>query len=152
MEHVIVTGGSSGIGLSIARLSAKEGHNVTIIARRTLMLKKARKLLLSDQITKGQEILALSADVTNLRDINDAIEMSVKKLGTPGRIFVSAGRVSPGHFQDIPLSDFRSDMDVNFFGAVHVVRAVLPSMVKSCLLYTSPSPRDRQKSRMPSSA
>ena len=65
MEHVIVTGGSSGIGLSIARLYAKEGHNVTIIARRKLILKKARKLLLSDQITKGQEILTLSADVTN---------------------------------------------------------------------------------------
>ena len=89
-------------------------HNVTIIARRKLILKKAGKLLLSDQITKGQEILTLSADVTNLRDINDAIEMSVKKLGTPHRLFVSAGRVSPGYFQDIPLSDFRSDMDVNF--------------------------------------
>ena len=53
----------------------------------------------------------------------------MKKLGTPCRLFLSAGRVSPGHFQDIPLSDFKSDMDVNFFGAVHVVRAVLPSMV-----------------------
>ena len=130
MEHVIVTGGSSGIGLSIARLYAKEGHNVTIIARRKLVLKKAGKLLLSDQITKGQEILTLSADVTNCRDINHAIEMSMKKLGTPCRLFLSAGRVSPGHFQDISLSDFKSDMDVNFFGAVHVVRAVLPSMVK----------------------
>ena len=52
----------------------------------------------------------------------------MKKLGTPCRIFVGS-RVSPGNFQDISLSDFKSDMDVNFFGAVHVVRAVLPSMV-----------------------
>ena len=52
----------------------------------------------------------------------------------------------------LPLTADRAKPAVPFGGIYRLIDFALSNVVNSCLLYTSPSPRDRQKSRMPSSA
>jgi 3-dehydrosphinganine reductase len=124
--NVIITGGSSGIGKATAKLLARWGASVFIIARDQGKLDQAVQELEAERVSPNQQFEAFTADVTSYEEVEAAVEAVVQTGGLPDGLINSAGITYPGHFEEIPLDVFRSVMDVDFFGTLYAVRAVLP--------------------------
>ena len=120
--HAIISGGSSGIGLALARLLAREGWNLTLLARDAARLEAARAELLPAAVRLA------AADVRDEAAIAEAMNAAIAELGPPELVVASAGIVVPGIFAELPARAFADTLDVNFHGAVHLVRAALPAM------------------------
>ena len=143
----LVTGGGRGIGRAIAARLAGAGAGVAIASRKL------------DVLTRTAEALAhlpgkmhpIACHVGRREDLEHAVRETVSVLG-PVDILVnnSATNVQTGPALEATDEQLDKMVEVNLKSAFRLVNLVAPSMV--CLLYTSPSPRDRQKSRMPSSA
>lgn len=129
-QHVIITGGSSGIGLATAQQFAKLGANVTIIARTPSKLETATLAIAAVKATPQQQVLALAADVAQRLQITEAIVTAISQLGPPNILITSAGIAYPNYFQDIPIEVFETTMAVNYFGSLYSVKAVLPTMMQ----------------------
>ena len=126
-SHVLLSGGSSGIGLALAKKLGKTGHNISILARDGEKLKLACDEI---QAAAGRSlgIHTEMADVTNEDAVTAAVDSAIAKFGPPALVVTSAGIVVPGIFSDLPSSAYSKTMEVNFLGTVNVVRAALPSM------------------------
>jgi 3-dehydrosphinganine reductase len=126
--HAIISGGSSGIGLALARLLAAEGWNLSLIARRPELLAKARAELLNAGSEGDTEVTIWPADVSDPDATVAAVRGAITSLGAPDLVVTSAGMVVPGCFESLPLDAFRRSLEVNVLGTVYVVRAALPAM------------------------
>ena len=127
MSVALITGGSSGIGLAIARQLAAQGHDVWLLARRRELLEAALEEVrrLAPQGRHGM----LPCDVRDAAAVRQAIEAMMEQVGTPEWVVNSAGMVRPGYFWELPEDIFRTTMEVNYLGTVHVCRAVVPAMM-----------------------
>jgi 3-dehydrosphinganine reductase len=124
--HVLVTGGSSGIGLATARLAIDRGARVSLIARRADVLDAAAV----DLRTAGGQVAMAAADVADPAQVGVAVSTLTAALGPVDIVICSAGQARPGYFEQLDPDLFRQMMDVNYFGTVNVVRAVVPAMIE----------------------
>jgi 3-dehydrosphinganine reductase len=122
----LITGGSSGIGLALARLLAGEGARVWILARHPERLQTAMQSLAS---ANGNKPGMLAADVTDWHQVQAAVNRLKDEAGVPDLLINCAGASHPGYVQEAALETYREMMDLNYFGAVHMVQAFLPSML-----------------------
>jgi 3-dehydrosphinganine reductase len=128
-SHAIVTGGSSGIGLSIAHKLAARGMHVTIVARNAERLAAAETAINASRASQAQRVLAIPADVKSEEATRAAMTRAIAELGPPDLLITSAGVGGfVGRFEDAPLDEFEHVMAVNYLGSVYCARAVLPSM------------------------
>jgi len=123
---VLITGGSSGIGLALAHKVAAAGAHVWLFARRLEQLEQAR-LALREYPGRANFV---PVDVSNWSDVQEAISVVQREAGVPDLLISSAGVTHPGYVQDIPVEIFREMIEINYMGTVHVVKAVLPGMLK----------------------
>jgi len=129
-QHAIITGGSSGIGRATARLLTRRGANVSLIARRQELLDETVTELESQRQSPAQRFQARSADVTDWEQTQAAIA-ALTADGLPPDILVNAaGFAHPGYVEELPLEIFHQTMDVDFFGTLHPIKAVLPAMME----------------------
>jgi len=128
-QLVLITGGSSGIGLSCAQLLVEQGADVWILARRQEGLDQALEDLLARQPAHPERCGAVSADVSDPLQLVQAVAKIEKVVGVPDLLINSAGVTRPGYFHELDLKVFHHLMDVNYFGTVHAVKAVLPGML-----------------------
>jgi len=128
-SHVLISGGSSGIGLEIAKLCAAKGSIVTLLARNIERLGQAKTAVDSFSLS-GQECNIVSVDISkNFEHVETAIKEAVKAVGRPVDIlFNCAGTSCSAAFMDLPVESFKSLMDINYFGAVYCTKAVLGGM------------------------
>jgi 3-dehydrosphinganine reductase len=127
-RHAIITGGSSGIGLAIAANLLAKGWNLTIIARDRARLDAAKARLEGRLAGRTQQVLAISCDVSDREGVDAAIGQAVDSLGPPELLITSAGIAHPGYFAELPLEIFRDTMEINYFGTLYAVQAVLPAL------------------------
>lgn len=127
-RHALITGGSSGIGLSVAARLASDRWNLSLIARRADRLDEARRLLLETHGLTDRQVLTVSADVSDMAAVDTAVAAAVDAYGPPDLVVTSAGIARPGRFDELPADAFRQAMDVNYLGTVHTVKAVMPHM------------------------
>src|SRR5690606_29170198 len=121
---VLVTGGSRGLGLILARKLTSRGARVAICARDEAELARAR----DDVARYGAEPLVVACDVADAGDARRCVARVEDALGPIDVLVNNAGRIVVGPESSMTIEDYRRTMDVNFFGAVHVTDAVLPSM------------------------
>ncbi|HEX4530672.1 MAG TPA: SDR family oxidoreductase [Acidimicrobiia bacterium] len=119
--HVVITGGSSGIGLETARLAVARGARVSLIARDAGRLAAAA--------ADVGAAVAAPADVTDAGALATAFTAVTEANGPCDVLVTSAGSSHPGYFARLDDAVFRQQMDVDYFGTLHAVRAVVPSMI-----------------------
>ncbi len=127
--HVLVTGGSSGIGLETARLALEAGARVSIVARDAERLAGAREDL-EQGAGDGTRVAAEPADVTDPERLEAAFALLATQLGPVDVLVTSAGEARPGHFERLDRSVFEDQMAVDYFGTLYAVRAVVPAMIE----------------------
>jgi 3-dehydrosphinganine reductase len=122
----LITGGSSGIGLAVARSLAEQGAHVWILARGVERLKSALDSL---KCQEAQKCGMISADVADWEQVSAAVDQVEAEVGLPDLVVNSAGVAHPGYFQDLGVEIFHWMMEVNYYGTVYVCNAVVPGMV-----------------------
>ncbi len=121
----VVTGGSRGLGLLLARLLLERGARVAIVARDEAELEKARLELTEHG---SREVRAVRCDVTSAAQVTQAVDEILRAFGRIDILVNDAGTIQVGPFESMQPSDFEKAMDTNFWGALHFVRAVLGPM------------------------
>ncbi len=126
---VIVTGGSSGIGLATARLYAKRGCDVAIVGRSADKLAAARTELLGVATSQGQRVETRQADLSDFDAAKTAIDSLVADGFAPDILVNSAGVIVPGEFATMPLENFESNLTNGYWSVVYPCRAAVPHML-----------------------
>ncbi|WPL19189.1 Fatty acyl-CoA reductase [Thiorhodovibrio winogradskyi] len=143
--HAFITGGSSGIGLAVAKRLALKGWRLSLLARDEHKLEQAKNALALLRYRRGQcssiseqigaepsvpiDILTLSADLTDPAQTVNAARHAIATMGAPQLLVNCAGMARPGHFIEMPLDIHRRTMDVNYFGTLTMIRALAPAMI-----------------------
>uniref|UniRef100_A0A5B6YWR9 3-dehydrosphinganine reductase n=1 Tax=Davidia involucrata TaxID=16924 RepID=A0A5B6YWR9_DAVIN len=120
-RHVFITGGSSGIGLSLAHQAALEGARVSILARNRDKLEEAKH---SIRLSTGIDVAVFSADV---RDF-DAVRRAVEEAGPIDVLVCNQGVFMPQELESQALEEVKFMIDVNLMGTFHLIKAALPGM------------------------
>jgi 3-dehydrosphinganine reductase len=125
--HVVVTGGSSGIGLEVARIYAGRGASVSVIGRDEGRLNSAKADI---RLSVGSEarIFTASADVASGDAVAAAIDACEAEFGPCDVLVVSTGTVHPGWFHEQPQAAFDAQWQTNFLGVANTVRHVYTGM------------------------
>jgi 3-dehydrosphinganine reductase len=127
-RRALVTGGSSGIGRATALQLAAAGAHVAILARGEAALASVRAELGSAARGAEQRFAAVPCDIAVAEQVEHAVAATVDALGGLDLVVNNAGVPRAARFEDTTDAEFRRVLDVNFFGAVHVVRAALPHL------------------------
>jgi len=128
MTHVIITGGSSGIGFAVASIYAARGARVSLIARSRDLLERARADLAQLSGSGSDNIRIEPADVASEDELMAAVRRCEAVFGPCDILITSAGIVEPGRFEELDSASFRRQIETNFSGTVHAVRAVYDGM------------------------
>ena len=130
-EHkvVLVTGGSSGIGLATAKLLSQTGAHVWLVARNRDRLQSALTQVESLRTSPTQQYGFSVADVTRIDDVNRAVSEVTGTCGAPDILINCAGDVYPRLFHEMDLTIVQQIMETDYFGTAYIIRACLPSMM-----------------------
>ena len=120
----VVTGGSKGLGLAVARQFATSGAKVAILARGAADLKAARELLAKD----GIEVRDYVCDVSKASDIAKAHDKITADLGPVDVLVNNAGTARTMAFENISDEAWQEDLDLKLFAAIRFSRLVWPGM------------------------
>lgn len=117
---VLVTGASEGIGREVAKKVTDEGAHAVLAARSEDVLKELEDTL--------QGSLAVPTDVTSDSDVERLVELTVGQFGKVDILVNCAGRGMWATVADTNLAQYRAMMDVNVYGYLRVMQAVIPYM------------------------
>lgn len=120
-KHVVITGGSSGIGEALAQATAAKGARLTLLARGT------------DRLAAVAEPLGATGvpcDVSDRDAVTDVLATAAAERGPVDVLVCSAGITLPGRFVEAEDQTFVDMIDVDYYGTLWPVRAVAPSMVE----------------------
>jgi len=121
----VVTGGSRGLGLRIAARLGQRGATVAICARDGAELERAARKLAAEGVVVSTYVV----DVTDAAAVRHTMAQIDRDLGAIDLVVNNAGILHIGPATAMTHDDLRAAMETNFWGAVHVADAVLPSMI-----------------------
>ena len=130
-KHVMITGGSSGIGKQVAIEVAKRGADISILARNPQKLSEAAEEIKSqvDTTFRRFKIVEISVDISKSYDeVHRAVQEATAKLGPVYMLVNCAGYSVCRKFENLTENDEKSMMNLNYFGSLWTTKAVLPSM------------------------
>jgi NADP-dependent 3-hydroxy acid dehydrogenase YdfG len=121
---VIITGASSGIGESTARLLASRGVNILIGARRLERL----EALASDIRAEGGSVIVHQLDVTDLNSMETIVKVAQNRFGQVDAIVNNAGLMPLSPLEALKIDEWNQMIDVNIRGVLHGIAAGIPIM------------------------
>jgi NAD(P)-dependent dehydrogenase (short-subunit alcohol dehydrogenase family) len=123
-KTVVVTGGSRGLGLVLARGLIDRGARVAICARDATELDRAR----TELVAMGGDVFAAICDVTDRDDVLRFIASVEDDFGSIDVLVNNAGIIQVGPLESMVEDDFDRALAVNLKGPMHAMMAVLPGM------------------------
>jgi NAD(P)-dependent dehydrogenase (short-subunit alcohol dehydrogenase family) len=123
-RKAIVTGGTKGLGRTIAELLLREGADVAMCARQENELAAAAEELRSG----GAIVYSKVCDVTDPGQAPEFVAGSAEALGGIDILVNNAGGTHPGDFETLSDEDWQADLDVKLFSMIRCSRAVVPHM------------------------
>jgi NAD(P)-dependent dehydrogenase (short-subunit alcohol dehydrogenase family) len=125
-RRALVTGGSRGLGLEIARAFIEAGASVMLCARDSEQL-EAAGLRLRELARDGQIVLWQPADVTDPSQVAAVVDQSIRGLGGLEALVNNAGVYGPfGTIEEVDWAGWMRAIEINLYGSVIPIRAVLP--------------------------
>ena len=121
---VLITGGSRGLGLALAREVAARGGRVAMCGRDAESLERARASL----ARFGAEVMAVSCDITDRESTSQLVEQVTAELGAVDVLINNAGVIEVGPAEAMSVADYEEAMATNFWGMLYPTLAVLSSM------------------------
>lgn len=118
-KTALITGGNSGIGLTIAKMFLAQGAQVAITGRNAESLKQAVQAM-------GGEVLALQCDSSKVSDIETAMTTLQARWGQLDVLVVNAAIAGPAPFEAVSEAHFDELASVNFKGVFFTVQKALP--------------------------
>ncbi|KAI1303991.1 hypothetical protein F5Y03DRAFT_358691 [Xylaria venustula] len=133
-KTIVITGGSSGMGLAVGQQLAAKGANVVIIARdQDKLLRALEAIQQAARDSQTQRFLQLRADLTvpteSVRVIDEIVTWN--SGNPPDTVWCCAGSSTPGLFIETPISHFQAQMDSNYFSSLYMAHATLTCWVKT---------------------
>ncbi len=122
----LVTGGSRGLGLILARKLADQGARIAICARDEETLKKAA----DDLSYRTSHIVSIVCDITNHDQVKNTVKEVQEKLGDIDILINNAGEIQLGPMENMADSDYKQAMDLFFWGPYHFIQEIYPAMIK----------------------
>jgi NAD(P)-dependent dehydrogenase (short-subunit alcohol dehydrogenase family) len=123
-KTVLITGGSRGLGLILAREVGRAGGRVAICGRDAATLDRAR----DDLHRRGTAALAVPCDVTVRAEVDALVRQVRDRLGPVDVLINNAGTITVGPLDTMTVEDFEQALATNFWGPLHAILAVLPDM------------------------
>jgi NAD(P)-dependent dehydrogenase (short-subunit alcohol dehydrogenase family) len=123
-QVALITGGSRGLGLLLARELCGEGCQVAICARDPVELERARLNLANH----GYEVFTATCDVADRAQVEALIAMVVRRFGSLDLLVNNAGVIQVGPVATMNIVDFQHAMAVNFWGMVYASLAAAAEM------------------------
>jgi NAD(P)-dependent dehydrogenase (short-subunit alcohol dehydrogenase family) len=125
-KSVVITGGSRGLGLVLARRLAEEGARLTLIARDEGDLRDAAADIRGRH--PSVELLTVQGDVRKPDEVERAVAHTTERYGRIDVVINNAGIVQVGPLDHMKLSDYEDAMNTHFWGPLYMVLAVVPHM------------------------
>lgn len=123
-KTVMITGGSRGLGLVLAREFAREGARLALLARDADELERAR----AELANSGADVIAVQCDVTDQEQVESAVGTILEVFGQIDILVNNAGVIQVGPFETMTLEDFDTALRTHFWGPLYTTFAVLPGM------------------------
>ena len=121
---VVITGGSRGLGLVLARELAEQGARLALVARDEVTLERARQELSEP----GAEVLALPCDVGERAAVEQVVERVVAHYGRIDVLINNAGIIEVGPLEHMAVGDFETAMATHFWGPLYLTLVALPHL------------------------
>lgn len=124
-KSVLITGGSKGLGLLLARRFAAEGAYLTLLARDNFELERPAAEL---RARYGVSVLTVPCDVRNRGQVKRAVGRALARFGRIDVLINNAGVIQAGPVAHMALDDFEMAMDVHFWGPLYMMLETVPHM------------------------
>ncbi len=124
-QVVLITGGSRGLGLALARAFARERCRIAICARDLEELRRAQE----DLQRRGAEVLHLQCNISDRAQVERTIQLTIGHYGSLDILVNDAGEIEVGPVESMGIESFERAMEVMFWGTVYPTLAVLPHML-----------------------
>jgi NAD(P)-dependent dehydrogenase (short-subunit alcohol dehydrogenase family) len=121
---VLITGGSRGLGLELARAFAKQGARLALVARNEDELFRAQ----DDLAARGARVFVVTADVRDRHDVEHAVQKVVTHYGRLDVLVNNAGVIAVGPAEHMTIEDYEQAMAVHYWGPLHAILAALPHL------------------------
>ena len=127
-KNVIVTGGGSNIGRSIVHAFAKEGSNITIAE---LVPSQGERVAAEvAAMNTGSGVQVVATDVTQHDQVGHMVQQAISKFGSVDVLINNVGWTVDRLFMEKPREEWEKEVQVNLWGAINCIHAVLPHMTE----------------------
>ncbi|MCH8744915.1 MAG: SDR family oxidoreductase [Chloroflexi bacterium] len=127
-KNVLVTGGGSNIGRAIVHAFAAEGSNITIAELAPEQGEKVAAEVVA--MNTGSRVKVLPADVANHEQVDAMVAQSIEEFGSIDVLVNNVGWTVDRLFLDKPREEYEKEVQVNLWGAINCIHAVLPHMIE----------------------
>ena len=126
-KAALITGGSRGLGLEIARQICEQGGRVAILARDPAELARAK----TDLAARGGEVFTIECDLLDAAQIQSAVQQIIDRFGKIDILINNAGAIEIGPFEHMKIEDFDRAMRLHFWAPFVLIMQILPHMRSS---------------------
>lgn len=123
-KAAIITGAASGIGRATALALAQQGADVALAGRREPEL----RAVAAEVEELGRRAITIPTDVTDRWQVEQLVQETLARLGRLDFVVANAGQYVRAPIAEATAADFERSMDVNFYGALHLILAALPHL------------------------